>query len=187
MNLPRFKFPLFLVICLLLGLTSTSIQAQDTQEDRQVKAGVPQPSFWSQLRYGGGIGLSFGSGYFSGTLAPAAIYPFNRKFAAGVGLNFTYEDFSDNYSSTVVGGSLLGLYNPIPELQLSAEFEQLYVDRSYDDRIPLADESYWYPGLFLGVGYGSRNVSVGIRYDVLYNSRRSIYNNAWVPFVRVFF
>lgn len=179
-----FKPYLLSLAALILCLCTGDLQGQ---QERTVDAGVPAPSFWSQLRYGGGIGLSFGNGYFSGTLAPAAIYPFNEKFAAGVGLNFTYEDFSDNYTSTVVGGSLLGLFNPIPELQLSAEFEQLYVDRSYDQRLALENESYWYPGLFLGVGYGSRNVAVGIRFDVLYDSERSIYNDPWVPFVRVFF
>ena len=33
--------------------------------------------FWQQVRFGGGIGLSFGDGFFSGTLAPSAIYEFN--------------------------------------------------------------------------------------------------------------
>ena len=44
-------------------------------------------TFWNQVRFGGGIGLSFGDGFFSGTLAPSAIYEFNSSFAAGIGLN----------------------------------------------------------------------------------------------------
>ena len=46
--------------------------------------------FWSHVRLGGGIGLSFGSEFFSGTLAPSAIYDFNDKFSMGLGLSGTY-------------------------------------------------------------------------------------------------
>ena len=41
--------------------------------------------------------------------------------------------------------------------------------------------------LFIGAGYRSGNVTFGIRYDVLYDEKKSIYADAWVPFVRVFF
>lgn len=184
MNLRHLLSRQFLLLFLLLFI---SIPATYSQTEDQVDAGVPQPSFWSQLRYGGGIGLSFGSGFFSGTLAPSAIYPFNEKVAVGMGLNFTYNSFDNEYNSTIVGVSVISLFNPIRELQLSAEFEQLYVNRNFEDFLAIEDESYWYPGLFLGIGYGNRNVSVGIRFDVLYDSSRSIYANPWVPFVRVYF
>lgn len=131
--------------------------------------------------------MSFGDGFFSGTLAPSAIYEFNEQFALGVGLNGTYNKRKDLYKSTVFGGSLIGLFNPIPEIQLSAEFEELNVSRNWDDRYARPNENYWYPALFLGLGYRSHNVSVGIRYDVLYDEGKSIYGDAWVPFVRVYF
>ena len=105
----------------------------------------------------------------------------------GVGLNYTYNESQDFYTSSIIGGSLLGIYNPIRALQLSAEFEQLNVHRNYDSSTPFIDESYWYPALFLGVGYNAGPVTFGIRFDVLYNSDRSIYANPWAPFVRVFF
>ena len=37
--------------------------------------------FWSHVRFGGNLGLSFGNEFFSGTLAPSAIYQFDRQFA----------------------------------------------------------------------------------------------------------
>ena len=141
---------------------------------------------WSQLRYGGGIGLSFGDGFFSGTLAPSAIYDLNNQFSAGVGLNGTYNSLKNVYSSTIFGGSVIGLFNPINEIQISAEFEELNVSRKFDDP-QFQDENYWYPALFLGVGYRSQNVTFGIRYDVLYNRDKSIYAEPYVPFVRIFF
>lgn len=143
--------------------------------------------FWDHVRFGGGIGLSFGDGFFSGTLAPSAIYEINRQFALGVGLNGTYNKQKNTYKSTVLGGSLIGLFNPIPELQLSAEFEELNVTRNWDDRFAIANENYWYPALFLGAGFRSHNVAVGIRYDVLYDKNKSIYGDPWAPFVRVYF
>ena len=99
----------YLLAFLIFGLSMSShSQIQDPAND-----------FWSHVRFGGGIGLSFGNGFFSGTLAPSAIYQFNSKFATGVGLNFTYNEEDNFYKSTILGASVLGLYNPITELQLS--------------------------------------------------------------------
>ena len=146
-----------------------------------------QNEFWEHVRFGGGIGLSFGNGFFSGTLAPSAIYQVNPQFAVGVGLTGTYNSQKNRYNSAIIGGSVLALYNVIPEIQLSAEFEELNVTRRYEYDGLNFRENYWYPGLFLGVGFHIRNVTVGIRYDVLYKEQRGIYANAFVPFVRVYF
>lgn len=143
--------------------------------------------FWNHVRYGGGVGLSFGSGFFSGTLAPSAIYEFNGTLALGIGLNGTLSHRKHFYKSTMYGGSVIGLVNVIPELQLSAEFEQLKVIRKYDVLYNLPDDNYWSPALFLGIGYRSGNITFGIRYDLLYNDNKSIYADPWVPFVRVYF
>lgn len=160
----------------LFCLVSTSIFSQQ------------KSAFWQQVRFGGGIGLAFGNGYFSGTLAPSAIYEFNEQFAAGVGLNGTYYSRSDYYKATILGGSVLGLYSPIPQIQLSAEFEELNVSRNWDNNFfPYEDDNYWYPALYLGAGYRAQNVTMGIRFDVLYDSNKSIYGTSWMPFVRFYF
>ena len=143
--------------------------------------------FDSHIRLGGGIGLSFGDGFFSGSLSPSAIYQFDEQFALGLGLTGAYSSFKNRYSSTIVGGSVIGLYNVIPEIQLSAEFEELNVTRKYQYDGLNARENYWYPALFIGAGFHSRNFTIGIRYDVLYNGQKSIYANAYAPFVRVYF
>lgn len=143
--------------------------------------------FWSHVRFGGGIGLNFGSGFFSGTLAPSAIYQFDEKLALGLGLNFTYNSQENVYNSTILGGSLISLYNVIPQVQLSAEFEQLNVNRKFESNLNIANDNYWIQALYLGAGYRSGNVAVGIRYDVLYDDERSIYADPWAPFVRFYF
>lgn len=143
-------------------------------------------SFWKHVRFGGGAGLSFGTGFFSGSVAPSAIYEFNPQFAAGAGFNVAYANQKDFYESTYWGPSAITLFNPIDELQVSAEFEELNVIRHYNDDM-YANENYWYPALYMGLGYRNQNVTFGIRYDVLYNEQKSIYAQAWMPFIRVYF
>lgn len=139
------------------------------------------------MRYGGGIGLSFGNGYFSGSISPSAIYQFNEQFAFGGALTGAYSSFKNYYTSTIVGGSVIGLYNVIPQIQLSAEFEELNISRKYEYDGGNFKENYWYPGLFIGVGFRSGNFTAGIRYDLLFDKDKSIYADAYVPFVRVYF
>jgi hypothetical protein len=134
------------------------------------------------VRYGGGIGLAFGQESIQIGLAPSAIYQVNDYAAFGVGLNYTYSKIYDTKFSAF-GGSLIGLVNPIPALQLSAEFEQIRVNRSFG---PI-DDSYWLPALFFGLGYSTGPVTFGIRFDVLYDSDKSLYADPWLPFVRVYF
>lgn len=143
--------------------------------------------FWKNVRFGGGFGLNFGDGFFSATLAPSAIYDFNDYFSLGLGLNGTINNQKNIYKSTILGGSIIGLCNAISNLQLSAEFEQLNVSRKYNATSNIKNENYWYPALFIGAGYRFNNMAFGIRYDVLYKQETSIYQNAWAPFVRVYF
>ena len=168
---------LTIISCLIFGLSYSQEITQKKKSD-----------FWNHVRFGGGIGLSFGDGYFSGTLAPSAIYQFDHQFALGVGLSASYNEEKNLYNSTILGGSIIGLFNPINEIQLSSEFEQLHVRRDFDQNyIGNPDDNFWYPALFLGAGYGSGNFTIGIRYDVLYNENESIYADPWVPFIRFYF
>lgn len=150
--------------------------------------GSSQNDFWNNVRFGGGIGLSFGDRFFSGTLAPSAVYEFNNQFAAGIGLNATYAKQKNVFKSTILGGSIVGLFNPIPEIQLSSEFEELNVNRDFEDGFFSTNAgNYWYSALFLGAGYRTGNITFGIRYDILYDEDKSIYADPWMPFFRVYF
>ena len=143
--------------------------------------------FWSHVHFGGGIGLSFSDNYFSAGLAPSAIYRFNPQFALGIGLSGTYSSHKYFYKSTVFGGSIIGLFNPINAIQISAELEENNVNINWNHGTELGNENYWYPSLFLGVGYHSNHVTVGIRYDILYSKTKSIYAEPWMPFIRLYF
>jgi hypothetical protein len=142
--------------------------------------------FWEHIRFGGGIGLSTGNNIFSATLAPSAIYDFNSQFSLGLGLNGSYYNQKNFAKSTILGGSIISLYNPFRELQLSGEFEQNHVSRNFNDPT-FTDDNYWIPALFIGAGYRTNNITIGVRYDLLFDDKKSIYANAWAPFIRVYF
>lgn len=145
--------------------------------------------FWDKVQFGGGLGLGFGSGYTDISVMPSAIYNVNEIVAVGVGLQFGYLNSRNYYESYVYGGSLITLVNPIPEIQLSAELEQVRVNTDYDSRngFPSYSDNFWNTALYLGAGYRTGNVTIGARYDVLYDPERSLYGSGFMPFVRVYF
>lgn len=142
--------------------------------------------FWKKVQFGGGLGLGFGNNATNIAVAPSAIYNFNEKIALGLGLQYSYIRQRDFYTSHLYGGSIIGLVNPIPEIQLSAELEELRVNTSFENT-SIASEDYWNTALFIGAGYRTNNITIGIRYNVLHNDNNAIYTSAFLPFVRVFF
>ncbi|MDC6387390.1 alpha-ketoglutarate decarboxylase [Maribacter sp. PR1] len=145
-----------------------------------------QNDFWKRVRYGGSLGLGFFNGGFNASVSPSAIYPFSDEFSAGASLNFNYAKFNDN-KLLAYGGSILSLYNPIPQIQLSAELEQLRINRTFEATPVNIEDNYWSPALFIGAGYSNYNVTLGLRYNLLYRENESIYTNALLPFIRVYF
>ncbi len=137
-----------------------------------------------RFHFGGSLGLSIGSGFTNIMVAPSVIYDVNNYFSAGVGLQGSYVNFKNNFESYIYGVSLIGLINPIEEVQLSAELEQLRVNNTYENNFK---DDFWNTALFLGVGYRANNVTVGVRYNVLFNRNKNVYNEAFMPFVRVYF
>lgn len=139
---------------------------------------------WDQMRYGGRIGLEFSNNITSFTLSPAAIYQFSEEFAAGSTVSFGYTNYKNADSHLFnYGASILGIYTPMEQIQISAELEQVFVSQKYDQYY----ENYNYQALFLGAGYRMKNVVVGLRYDVLYNEDKNLYASPYAPFVQVFF
>tara|TARA_R100001369_G_scaffold45775_1_gene72112 strand:+ start:124 stop:654 length:531 start_codon:yes stop_codon:yes gene_type:complete len=147
----------------------------------------PENNFWDHVRFGGGLGISFGNGYFSGTISPSAIYDFNRYFSMGPALHLSYQS-GDGFNTTLLGASLITLFNPIPEIQLSTEVEQLRVHQNIEQEGMGRDyDHFWNTALFTGVGYRNENVTIGVRYNVLFKDDEDIYTTAWSPFVRFYF
>ena len=72
------------------------------------------------------------------------------------------------------------------EMQLSVEVEQLRVNNSFVANSQ-SQSKFWNTSLFLGAGYRSENVTVGVRYNLLYKERNNVYAQAYMPFVRIQF
>ncbi|MBB4119059.1 hypothetical protein GGR32_001355 [Mesonia hippocampi] len=170
---------LFLLCLAVFCLTSYSSIAQNDNFQFKTR------NFWSNVRFGGSLGMGFSDGFFSATLAPNALYKFNEYFLGGVGLKGSYAKQKNDYEAIVLGGSLMGLYRPMQALELSAQLEQLHVQR--DDKYWGYTDNYWFTALYLGIGYRAGNVSFGIQYDVLYDKEKSIYSTPFGPYVRVLF
>ena len=143
--------------------------------------------FWEHVQFGGGLGASFGNDYTDITVAPSAIYNFNDHFALGTGLQYSNLKQKNYYSSNVYGGSLIGLYNPIEEIQFSLELEEVSVNNKYMDLGGNYKASFWNTGLFVGGGYQEGNVTIGARFNLLFDKDKNVYGDAFMPFVRVFF
>lgn len=141
-----------------------------------------KPKFMDKVQFGGGLGLSFSNNYTTFSIAPSAIYNFNEYVAVGPGLSYLYAK-NRELKSNVFGAGLITLFNPIQNLQLSAEYEHLFVTQ----KLGVDKTSFDYPALYIGGAYRIGNFSAGLRYDVLYNSDKTIYASAFSPIFRFYF
>lgn len=146
---------------------------------------APKGDFWDHVRFGGGLGVSVGSGYTDILIAPSAIYNFNDYVSAGVGLQGSHVKFKNEYTSNIYGGSLIGLFNPVEAVQLSAELEEVRVNQEF--KVLDYKRNFWNTALYLGAGYRADNVTIGFRYNVLFKKDDFVYSEAFMPFVRIYF
>ncbi|WP_169929254.1 hypothetical protein [Flavobacterium croceum] len=172
----KFRFFVFIAI---ITLNSYAQNNNSGQVDAK-----STPDFWKHVQFGGGIGFSSGNGYTNFAISPSAIYNFNEKISTGFGLQYNYLKSSSSFSSHMYGANALVLVNPIKEIQLSAEVEQLRVNI---DGANSNSKDFWNTGLFLGAGYRMDSVTIGARYNLLYKTDNGVYADAFMPFVRVYF
>lgn len=170
-NFKSRKSTFFLLFVVILSSQFTVAQDKSNLSDR--------------VHFGGTLGLSFGSNYTNIVVAPSVIYDVNDYFSAGGGIQGSYVKFKNNFESYIYGASIIGLVNPIQSIQLSAEIEQLRVNTTYE--VSDFKDNFWNTALFLGAGYRTNNVTVGVRYNVLFKDNKNVYNEAFMPFVRVYF
>ena len=165
------------MLVLTMLLITTVIYAQET---------TSQSRFLDNVSFGGGLGINFGNGNFSATVAPSAIYNFNQYVSAGPSLIYSYQS-NDFFKSSLYGGSIIGLFNPIRQIQLSTELEQLRVNQTIQSAGGDVDNDFWNTAFFVGAGYRTNNITIGVRYNLLFKDGESVYANAWAPFMRVYF
>lgn len=168
-----------LLTIVLLVSTATLVAQESTGNS------IEKTTFWDNVQFGGGLGLNFGNNATNISVQPSAIYNFNEIYSAGVSLVGGYNSFKNDYKSFTYGGSILGLVNPIREIQLSAELEQLQISVTLvgaNNSKTISNTAF-----YVGGGYRTNNITIGMRYDILYNKNQSFTNSAFTPFIRVFF
>nr|WP_315194883.1 hypothetical protein [uncultured Flavobacterium sp.] len=145
--------------------------------------------FWEKVQFGGGLGLNFGSNYTDISVAPSTIYNINPSLAVGLGLQGSYVSSKGHYDSGIYGVSFLTYINPIPEIQLSINLNESYVNNHYEayNGYNGYTDNFWNTALFLGAGYRTGNVTVGLAYNVLFDENDNVYGDALMPFVRAYF
>lgn len=178
----NFKKPLEISLYFIIFSFFLSTNAQTVKQS--YPSTKQKSEFWQHVRFGGGLGLSFGSTFTDITIAPSAIYEFNQYLAAGVGLQGSYINYRNSHEAYMYGGSFIVLANPINEIQLSAEVEQLRINLTADNGFT---KNSWNTALFLGAGYRTNNVTIGVRYNVLHENSTNVYSEAFMPFMRVYF
>jgi len=143
--------------------------------------------FWEHVRFGGGLGLSVAGGFTNVALSPMMYYNINEWVSVGTGLTGSYIKSSNDYNSWIYGGSIAGIFNPIENIQISTEFEQLRVNTKFQSLTGKTTDNFWNSALFLGAGYRAGSVTLGLRYNVLHDKNNFIYSDPLMPFVRVVF
>jgi len=162
-----------LFLFILLGNTLTQVQAQDKK---------------NKFSLYGGFGLGVSTDYFYVSLQPGVIYHLSQQFKLGSGLQYSYMKSNKNYYGVnykyhILGFNAMALYYPIKQIELSGEYEDLYVMQSYNS----VKDRYWSPALFAGIAYRYNNVAAGFKYNLLHEQGRSVYQDAFVPFIRIYF
>ncbi len=177
-----------LLFVLLMSLNySVFGQVTKTGVKTTIPAQKKSSDFWNHVQFGGGIGGGIGNQYSNLYVAPSAIYNFNAYFSAGTGLQMSYVSSKDQYNNMIVGGSLIGLFNPAEFIQFSVELEELNVSSTNHLITGTEKTNFWNTGLFLGLGYRTENVTIGAKYNVLFNPDNRVYTTGLMPFVRVYF
>lgn len=149
---------------------------------------LAKDDFWKHVHFGGSFSFGISNEYTNIVIAPSAIYAFDDTFALGAGLQYSNLKQRNLFSSNVYGTSLIGLLNPVPEIQLSLEVEEINVNNKYPQPFgSYSQDSFWNTNLFLGGGYRNGNITVGMRYNLLFDKNKDIYGDAFMPFVRVYF
>ena len=164
------------IITSLILIQSLFVWSQQEKDSTQVKR---------KIFFGGGLQLGVSSNYTTFGISPSAIYEFSDTFASGIGVSYTYsKNKLYNIKYNVIGLSALALYNPIQQIQLSTEYEEMHIGISGDAAL----DSYWIPAWYVGAAYSmGHRAAVGIRYDLLYDENKSIYDTPFTPFIRIYF
>ncbi len=166
-------------IVLVVFFFSYQLQAQIATDSIKPKE--------KKLKFGCGFGLNFVGGT-SLSLAPNLTYKVSEKISFGAGIQGSYNKIKNLQNTTTFGGNLLGFYTPIKNLQTQLEFAQLWVSTTTEANAIEVKDQYWDSALFVGAGYTiGQKVTIGAKYNFLYDEDKSVYSSPVIPFVNIVF
>jgi hypothetical protein len=173
---------LTLIIGLLLfSFNSYSQTKTDTIQVKKVDTLAVKKD--DKLKIGCGFGLNFVGGT-NISISPNVIYSVSEKVAIGFGLQWNYLDLKNIQSTTSYGATTLFQFKPSQKISTLLEFAQLRV--STKSEITNTEKNYWDSALFIGAGYNiTKKISIGAKYNFLYNEDESIYSSPVIPFVNI--
>ena len=138
-----------------------------------------------RLQFGCGFGLNFVGGTTLG-LSPNLTYNVSDKVAFGLGVQWNYLSIKNIQNTTTYGANTFFQYRPSQKIMTLLEFAQLRV--STKTEIDDSKNSYWDSALFVGAGFNvTDKISVGAKFNLLYNEDESVYSSPVIPFVNISF
>ncbi|BAV94399.1 hypothetical protein JBKA6_0386 [Ichthyobacterium seriolicida] len=146
-----------------------------------------EKSFWSDLKYGGTCGLYFHNNGGRIDLSPSVIKPLNKFVSLGLGLQFSYRGRkSGPYKShhIMYGLDLIGEINPFDFARITCNYSHMILNTKSDD-LRLVKKNEYVPSLYLGAGYVSKNIFIGLRYNIIPNYFGS--HNSLEPVISLWF
>ena len=144
---------------------------------------IDNESNWQdRIYYGGGMGLSGGSGFTMISISPIVGYMISSRLSGGIGATYQYYksgDFSDNRW----GGQVFMRMNVINPIFLYGSYEFINYTtfnsngfegpRDTVSRLPL--------GVGISQSIGNRSsINMIAAYDVLWDEQLRVYNSPWV-------
>ena len=177
------KYPLLISLLLFFSLAKAQLPLIERDKNESTE------TFADHLFFGGSFGLQFGSQTYV-EIAPIIGYNINPKLAAGLGLKYTYYNYSDSYSNSystnIYGGGPFVRYVLFQGLFLHAEYEILNLE--VPDPYYLTYKRENISSVFLGGGYRQMiGEKSSLDFLLLYNINESS-NSPYVnPVIRIGF
>ena len=141
----------------------------------------------NRLKFGVGFGLNFVGGT-NISLAPNLVYKVSNKISFGAGVQGSYSAIKDLQSTTTIGGNVLTLYSPVKMITTLVEFVELNVSTKTETVEGEIKQTYWDSALFVGAGFNvTDKISIGAKYNLLYDEEESVYTSPVIPFVNITF
>ena len=169
-----------IIFLLAICFTSTVFSQQEELAD-------DMPSKW---RFGGGLGLGFGSnGYFGFAISPFVGYEIIPQLEGGITVGYQYSKWSDSKQNLFNAGPYVNYY-PIPSLFARAHYE--YYNGTNEIEYDYSADNFKYnfneSALWLGGGYrttGKVQLYAGLMYNVLYDKSSSLFSTGLRPILGV--